>query len=700
MQIFIEKYFRVYSFLEKNKFLSAIKRSFVMLVPVFMIGAFALLIANFPITPVREFINTVFEGKLGQLLVGIFNATFGFSAVYLVLAIGFHYSKAFTKDEVVRLFCCINSLVCYFVFLGPVVFSPGEYSLINYTNMSNVFSALLISLLSVKFFFALHDLFIKLLNKTKKISNDLSKGLYSIFSIVISALFFGIMAVLIALIPDVSNFNDLIVYILSRPFQKLGATFGGGILMLFFQSVLWLFGIHGSNVFETISQTIFAYNEANIVSKNFMDCYVLLGGCGSSMCLLIAILIFSRNKEKRKISYSASGPMLFNVNEIMVFGLPIVLNPVYIIPFILTPIVCFMVSYFFVSIGAVPMISNPSVQWTTPILLSGYQATGSVAASILQLLNICIGVAIYTPFVKLDDFFTKKISGLITDELSNYVRKCEDERKPTNILSIDSYMSVMGEAILSKLEDDIENENITLFYQPQYRNGHIISLEGLLRFSYLEEKYLYPPLLISLSIERNLFARLSKLIVRQAIIDTRVFLENDPNVKVAINLRFELLLDEEFMNWFNKTVEDANLPANSFGIEFTEESNIPNSVDLSPYFNDMHQKHLNVLLDDFSMGYTSITYLQKNHFDYVKLDGRLIDDIHNERSRNIIASIIRLGKDLGFEVIAEYVETIEQRDILMKMGCTIFQGYLFSKPIPRDQMAIMLRLYAKETVKK
>ena len=160
-------------------------------------------------------------------------------------------------------------------------------------------------------------------------------------------------------------------------------------------------------MFETINSTIFAFNGSNIVSKNFIDCFVLLGGCGSSLCLLIAIAIFSKNKDKKKISYSAAFPMLFNVNEIMVFGLPIVLNPIYAIPFLLTPIICFMVSYFFVAIGLCPQIINPDVQWTTPILLSGYQATGSIVASIIQLINVAIGVCIYFPFVKLDDYFTK-----------------------------------------------------------------------------------------------------------------------------------------------------------------------------------------------------------------------------------------------------------------------------------------------------
>lgn len=681
MQRIIEGYFKFYSILENNKFLSAIKRSFIMLVPVFMIGAFVLLIQYFPITPIREFISTALNGTIYDILSGVYYATFGLVSVYLVFTLSFTYSKVFSKNEVIRFFACINSLICYFVSLGPVVLSSG-INIFKYTNMCNVFSALLISLTSVHLFFLFSDLFLKLFEKKQSMKNDLHIGLYSIFSIVLSALIFAIITALIGLVPDVNNFNDLVVLILSKPFESLGATFGGGILILFFQSILWLFGIHGSNVFETINSTIFAHNGSNIVSKNFIDCFVLLGGCGSSLCLLIAIAIFSKNKDKKKISYSAAGPMLFNVNEIMVLGLPIVLNPIYAIPFILTPIICFMVAYFFVAIGLCPQIINPDVQWTTPILLSGYQATGSIVASFIQLINVAIGVCIYFPFVKLDDYFTKRYSNILINQLTEYTKKCEDEHNKTEILSLDSRLSMMGESLLVKLENDILNDNVVLYYQPQYKDGQVVSLEGLLRFKYLDDNYVYPPLIVNLALEKQLFAKLSMAIVKRAIIDTKEFLKINPRIKVAINLRLELLIDSQFMNWFYQEMEEAKLPDYCLGIEFTEDSYLPSSVDLSPTFKLIHEKKINILLDDFSMGYTSIAYLQKNHFDYVKLDGSLINNIQNERSRNIISSIIGLGMDLGFEVIAEYVETEEQKELLTEMGCKIIQGYLYSKAIP------------------
>ena len=87
----------------------------------------------------------------------------------------------------------------------------------------------------------------------------------------------------------------------------------------------------------------------------------------------------------------------------------------------------------------------------------------------------------------------------------------------------------------------------------------------------------------------------------------------------------------------------------------------------------------------------SHSILQKNYFDYIKIDGKLIKQIENERIRSIVSSITKLGRELNFKVIAEYVETEKQRDILLGMGCEIFQGYLYYKDIEIDALNDILQ---------
>ena len=99
-----------------------------------------------------------------------------------------------------------------------------------------------------------------------------------------------------------------------------------------------------------------------------------------------------------------------------------------------------------------------------------------------------------------------------------------------------------------------------------------------------------------------------------------------------------------------------------------------------------------LIMDDFGMGHSSLMYLQNNQFDMVKLDGSLVKQLmSNQRSSDIIASIIYLSHSLKFEVLAEFVETVEQRDTLLALGCRNYQGYLYSPAIPIDALRLFIQ---------
>ena len=101
-----------------------------------------------------------------------------------------------------------------------------------------------------------------------------------------------------------------------------------------------------------------------------------------------------------------------------------------------------------------------------------------------------------------------------------------------------------------------------------------------------------------------------------------------------------------------------------------------------------------ILLDDFGMGHSSLSYLQNSPFDVVKLDGSLVGDVDtNERSREILSSILYLSRQLHFHVIAEYVETTEQREALHKLGCVCYQGYLYSPAVPFESFCAFAEEY-------
>lgn len=122
-------------------------------------------------------------------------------------------------------------------------------------------------------------------------------------------------------------------------------------------------------------------------------------------------------------------------------------------------------------------------------------------------------------------------------------------------------------------------------------------------------------------------------------------------------------------------------------MEITEQDALSSSIDIADKIKNIKAKGHKFLIDDFGMGHTSLTYLQTNYFDVVKLDGSLTRDVLcNERNSDIIGSIVYLSKSLHFKIIAEYVEDENQRDELKRLGCDAFQGYLYSKPLEEDAL--------------
>lgn len=685
MKNITDKIYNLYNKFGSIPFLIAIRRAFTFLIPVFIIGACALSIQCLPISSVRNFILTALNGKINEFLTAVYQATYGFAAIYLVMVLSYQYSRNLTKRMSLCVFSVISTIICYFASLGTKVLLEGQ-NLLEYTKMTNVFSALVITLMATKLFF----IFYNLLNKNKTgYESTFILGMHSLFPTVFCVVIFTLITQIFRLIPNINNFNDLIIMLLNKPFEAIGATYWGGFFVMLMESVLWMFGVHGGNVYDSLlnSQTgVFSFTNGQIMNKPFVDTFVLMGGCGTSISLFLAILLFTSDHKKKKICKLSSLPIMFNINEIIVFGIPIVLNPIYIIPFILTPLISYSLAYLFTFIGLVPPIINPNVQWTTPVLISGFQATGSIMGAILQVVSIVIGVLIYMPFVKLDNRFLKVTTNNCINDLTKICKACEDNEKEYEINNNSIILHAFEDDLASKLYEDIVSKNINIRYQPQVKDGKIISAEALLRFKYDDSDYLYPPLIVNIAVKNNLFEMLSKAIIEKAIEALKQIQKINHNFKIAVNLKIELLMNNSFNDWLIEQVKKSKITPYTFGIEITEDAKLIKSINYSEIFANIKKAGIEILMDDFSMGHTSIAILQMNYFDYVKIDGSLIKDLNNDRSRSIVASITNLGKELKFEVIAEYVETKEQRDYLLDLDCHIFQGYLYYKDMPLSEL--------------
>ena len=205
---------------------------------------------------------------------------------------------------------------------------------------------------------------------------------------------------------------DWITETIQTPLLALSQGFGAVILIVFLVHLLWFFGIHGTNIMAPVLQTIYgiamttnmnAYQRKEMIPYKWVagsfEAFVWPGGAGVTLMLIVAILIFSKRADSRTVGKLALGPGIFNINEPVMFGMPIVLNPLYMIPFILAPMATASVAYVATMAGLV----NPvvvSVIWVMPAGISGFLATGGDwRAIILTLVNLGVALVIWMPFV-------------------------------------------------------------------------------------------------------------------------------------------------------------------------------------------------------------------------------------------------------------------------------------------------------------
>lgn len=673
-------------------FVRIVRSGLLMLIPVLMVGSVALILRSLPIAAYQRFIAEFAAGLLYTLFSFIYNATFGMLSVYMVVCLA--YSATQQRQQGVHVLGIVSAALA--AFLISVGFLTESFQLSSFSAVG-MFTAIICGTAAPAFY-----MFLSARLKPAKVFFDGSEPLYNraieaIAPLAIVCLLFAAGNFLIDTFLGVSNFWELFSNAVNRLFAAVRLNFFGGLLYILLSSVMWFFGIHGSEVLESVTTHLFepamAANAASaavgaaptqIYTKTFFDVFVLMGGCGAALALLIALLLFSRRKSSRSLAKMAAGPMLFNINELMVFGLPIVYNPVMFIPFILAPLACFLISAAAMSLGLVPL-TTVSVEWTTPILLGGYQSTGSYAGSALQLCNLIVATLIYMPFVKRNDRAKEAENRANIDLLIRLQKENEAQNKTVLLTDEGGIVGSIAKQLVNDLRVAIVNDGLHMLYQPQSdADGLCVGAEALLRWEHPAFGPIYPPLVIKLAAEGGYLTALEKHIFTRVKADMeRLGLGR----RISINVTAPTLQDDAFIAFLLDTFPEARAGNAPVCIEITEQTELVTNSAVSEMLARLRGHGFRLAIDDFSMGFTSLKYLQESSFDEVKLDGSLVQSVlDSPNTRNIISSIVYLSESLGFSVLAEFVETAAQQKQLEAIGCRVYQGYLFSRPLPPDAL--------------
>jgi len=385
--------------LSENTYLSAIRAGMVSVVPLTIIGGLFMVLAEFPVAAWTEFI-----APWHQLLEYPFKATFGLLAVFVSFAIGYDLGARFKLDPLSS--ASIATLVFLLLQLHLV---PGEEPVIALNTeglgSNGLFTAIVVALICVRVqkFFTDRNLVIKLPASVPAVVYESFLSLIPMCVLVL--VFWGIR---FGLGVDINHQ----VQLLFKPLVFALNTLPGILVYAFCVTLLWSVGINGDNAMDAVVAPVFlaglmANAEAmnagqpltNITALGFFTTFVNVGGTGATIALAL-VMINSKEPGFRKVSRLSLPTQIFQINEPIFFGFPIVLNPIFMMPYILNALILTASTYLLMDWGIIqkPFVNVP---WTTPPIIGHYLVSGGDwRAAVWGVISIVLAMAIYYPFAK------------------------------------------------------------------------------------------------------------------------------------------------------------------------------------------------------------------------------------------------------------------------------------------------------------
>lgn len=684
---------RVRRFLNKNIFVFSVRQGLLLTIPFLLVGSFSLVIMHFPVGVWQKYLSSMAGGSIHTFLRGIYEATFGSLAFIFALMISYAYGEEQRVYESTHVFFPAVSLCSFVAFCYPTgglsIWGP-EWS----------FTAICITLISCW----LLTVFYRWVSGhqhlyTIGVAYNFNASMQSMIPAVLTVGICGISGLVLFLLFEDTNIMNFGSYLFMGLFGHMGNSLFSMLLYILISHVLWFFGVHGTNTLEAVSRRLFesevAVNQGmiaqglvpdRIFSKTFLDTFVFIGGSGCALCMVLALYLASKKKNNRRLAKLSLSAVVFNINELVLFGFPIIFSADMILPFILTPMVLAVISSLAMYLHLVPVASQ-SVEWTVPALFSGYMATGSVRGSLLQLFNLAVGTLIYIPFVRhseeiQDKEFLTRIRNLEKamdeEEHSVWVRdfhwRTYENRQTAKLLSSDlQYALAKGE--------------LNLYYQPQmYHDGTLYGCEALLRWNYMGQTHIYPPLVIALATQAGFIDTLGLSIISMACADMKqAEKEAGYPVPFSVNILPLQLEDPGFADRVIDILREMDIEGKYLTIELTEQVALNPGANLDGQLAALKKAGIRISMDDFGMGHGSLNYLNSADYDEVKIDGSLIKRLPDHiQTCELVGNIMNMSRILKVRTVAECVETEKQVRVLEELGCTVYQGYYYSKPLPRD----------------
>ena len=413
-----------------TKGVQAIKDGMIYSMPLLIVGSFFLILSNFPIQAVVDFLEAT---GIKSVLDQAYGATFNISAMIAVIGISYNYVKAEGQEPLGGAMVALGT----FILLMPssVTTESGEVvsGVINqtWTAGQGMIGALIIGLV-VGF---VYSWFLK-----KDIRIKMPQGVPAGVSNAFSALLPGACIILAATVAHGiaslgfhTTVMDAIYDVIQTPLQGMTDSLGGAMLMCFVGPFLWLFGVHGSTVVGGVmtgllrangmanqaildsGMALTVANGGHIVTQQFYDQFINVTGAGLTIGMVMYMVAFAKSKQLKTLGKLELVPALFGINEPILFGIPVVMNPMLAVPFIGMPLISCVVQYAALYFGICPLYGATEVPWTCPPIISGF-LIGGWRTALLQVVIFILSFLVYLPFIRKVDKMNVKAEETANEE--------------------------------------------------------------------------------------------------------------------------------------------------------------------------------------------------------------------------------------------------------------------------------------------
>ncbi|MDT2782539.1 PTS sugar transporter subunit IIC [Vagococcus fluvialis] len=407
--------------LNNQRHVAAVRDAFMLIFPLTIASSIVILVNNLLFSHDSFIVQLFGLSKIfpnldtaQKVLTPVANGTINIMSIFITFLVAQILAKHFKADDTL---VGLTS-IAVFMILYPSPFSANDMNVLStqYLGAQGLFVAIIVGCLVGEFLSKLFQFKKLQIKMPDMVPPAVSRSFSGMLPIVIVVAVAAIFSFLISMVAP-GGINELIYKSLQAPLRDLGGNVFGVLILAFLQTLLFSVGIHGPNTLNAVRSAIFTEQDlANLEFVNnggslwdvpyketwgvLNDMFANMGGTGMTLGLIIAIFIASKRADQREVAKMSLVPGIFQINEPMIFGLPIVLNPILIIPFIITPMANILVGYFATVVFKIMPTPAISVPWTTPGIINLFLGTGgNIMGAVVGVVCLAVSVLIYLPFV-------------------------------------------------------------------------------------------------------------------------------------------------------------------------------------------------------------------------------------------------------------------------------------------------------------